>query len=112
MKAHAHWVFFFALFVGQLIIEHDWDDRKSTKGVIPSRIADPLMHHSTNRNSKHVSVAACTTAAEESLIRCIIPFKCSTAIGRYLIQHCGRFGTDFISRVSPARISMRPDERG
>jgi hypothetical protein len=50
----------------------DWEDRKAGKVVIPATMDARPIRRAVSRNVKHISVIACMSAAEESLMPYII----------------------------------------
>jgi hypothetical protein len=53
----------------------EWEDRASKSAIVPKSLSVQNVHHTINRNLKHVSVIACISAARESLTPYIMIFK-------------------------------------
>jgi hypothetical protein len=50
----------------------DWEDRETRKVVVPATLDGRPIHHAVSRNVKRISVIACVSTAEESLMPYII----------------------------------------
>jgi hypothetical protein len=46
----------------------DWENRKTTKAMVPAAMLGPMLHHGVSRNVKQISVIACMSAAGELLL--------------------------------------------
>jgi hypothetical protein len=74
------------------------EDRRLTNVIVPLSARGQRIHHTMNRELKHVSLIACVSAAGESLTPYIVTSQDSRTVRERLKKHRVRFGTDFILR--------------
>jgi hypothetical protein len=71
------------------------EDRKTKKVIALAAMFDQTIHHGVSRNAKHISVIACLSAAEESLLHYKVTSQNSPTVQEHLNTQGVPFGRDF-----------------
>jgi hypothetical protein len=81
----------------------EWEDRIERRVIVPSTMKGHRIYHTVHRNLKHISVAACISAAGEHMTLCLACSQGNAAVQRKLKIEGFRMGVDWLlkSRHKP-----------
>jgi hypothetical protein len=81
----------------------EWEDRSERRVIVPSTMRGQTIYHPAHRNLKHISVAACISAAGEHMTLFLVCSQGNAAMERKLTIKGFRMGVDLIlkSRHKP-----------
>jgi hypothetical protein len=73
-----------------------WENKVEKKVIVPSAVGDQMIFHSVHRNSKHISIVACISAAGEHMTLFMVCSRLHGTVERLLELRGFRLGVELI----------------